>query len=115
MQFLTDENIPASLVNAIRAKGYSVKDIKEEKLFGAKDSVIMDLSKEEKRVIVTLDKDFATYPLKNHYGVLLLRYNNKSAYNLVELFCHFLDSSLKEELENTLCEIFDTYVKIHKR
>ncbi len=115
MQFLTDENIPASLVRAIRQKGYSIKDIKEENLIGAKDGVIMALSLKEKRVIITLDKDFATYPLKNHQGVILLRYKNKNAYNLVEKFGRFLDSPLKEELENALCEIFDEYVKVHRR
>ena len=91
-----------------------VKDLKEERLTGIKDSRVMVISREEKRVIITLDKDFASYQLKNHHGVILLRYNNKHSYFLTEHFSHFLDSSLIKELENALCEIFDTYVKIRK-
>ncbi len=75
----------------------------------------MALSREEERVIITLDKDFATYPLENYYGVILLRYSNKSAHNLTEQFCHFLDSHFKKEFKKALCELFDAYVKIHKR
>ncbi len=115
MQFLTDENIPASLVKAIREKGYSVKDIKEESLVGAKDGAIMAISKEEKRVIITLDKDFATYPLPNHHGVVLLRYSNKKVHNLMQRFCPLLDSPLREKMEESLCEVFDEFVKIHKK
>ena len=115
MKFITDENIPISLVNAIRQKGHSVKDIKEEKLQGVKDSAIMLLSREEKRIIITLDKDFATYPLESHRGVILLRYKNKNSYNLIAQFNPFLDSHLIKEVENTLCEVFDTHIKIHKR
>lgn len=115
MKFITDENIPASLVRSIRQKGYSVKDIKEEQLTGSKDSVIMALSQEEKRVIITLDKDFATYPLNRHQGVILLRYKSKNSYSLVTQFSSFLDSYLIKEVENALCEVFDTYVKIHKK
>lgn len=115
MKFITDENIPASLVNAIRQKGHSVKDIKEEKLQGAKDSAIMLLSREEKRIIITLDKDFATYPLESHEGVILLRYKNKNSYNLTTQFSLFLDSRLISGAENVLCEVFDTHVKIHKQ
>ena len=115
MQFLTDENIPTILVKAIRARGYFVKDVKEESLIGLKDGAIMALARDEERVIITLDKDFTTYPLKNHYGVVVLRYSNKNAYNLTERFCYFLDSPLKDSLNKNLCELFDTYIKIHKR
>ncbi len=115
MQFLTDENVPASLVKALRAKGFSVKDVKEEKLFGIKDGPLMDISRREQRVIITLDKDFATYPTKSHYGVVLLRYGNKNVQNMIKRFSEFLDSRVGESLEKSLCEIFDTYVKIHRQ
>lgn len=34
IKFLSDENIALKLVKSIRKKGFDVKDIKEEKLFG---------------------------------------------------------------------------------
>ena len=114
MKFLADENIPASLIKAVRRKGYSIKDVKEERLFGSKDSIILEISRKEHRVIITFDKDFASFPIKNHSGVILLRYKNKSAINVTPLFCYLLDSPINEKFENSLCEVFDNGVKIHK-
>ncbi len=113
MRFIADENISSSMVKAIRRKGYSVKDIKEEGLIGAKDTLVMEISRKENRIIITFDKDFATYPLKNHSGVVLLRYINKSAINATKQFCYLLDSPIKEKFENSLCEVFDNGVKVH--
>lgn|SRR3989338_3888131 len=115
MRFTADENIPSSLVKAVRRKGYSIKDIKEEGLIGARDTLVMEISKKERRIIITFDKDFATYPLKNHHGVVLLRYTNKSAINATELFCYLLDSPIREKFENSLCVVFDNGVKVHTK
>ena len=73
----------------------------------------MDISKKERRIIITFDKDFATYPCEKHYGVILLRYKNKSPHNAAERFCYLLDSPIKEKFENSLCEVFDDRVIIH--
>ncbi len=113
MRFLADENIPLSLIKAVRRKGYSIKDIKEEKLLGLKDSKVLEISRKEHRVIITFDKDFAAFPIKNHAGVVLLRYKNKSAVNVTPLFCYLLDSPIKEKFENSLCEVFDSGVIVH--
>ena len=43
LRFLTDENVSKSLVNALRQKGYYVKDIKKEKLFGTSDRDIVTI------------------------------------------------------------------------
>lgn len=114
MRFLTDENIQSSLVKVIRRKGHSVKDIKEEKLIGSKDKEIMTLAKKEKLIIITFDKDFATFPIEKHCGVVLLRYKNKSTNNVITQFSYLLDSPTKEKFENSLCEVFDNYIKIQK-
>ncbi|HLC71319.1 MAG TPA: DUF5615 family PIN-like protein [Candidatus Nanoarchaeia archaeon] len=113
MRFIADENIPSSLVEAVRRKGYSIEDVKEEGLIGAKDTLVMEISKKEKRIIITFDKDFATYPREKHSGVILLRYKNKNSHNATEKFCYLLDSPIKEKFENALCEVFDDRVIIH--
>ncbi len=114
MRFIADENIPASLIKIVRQKGSSIRDIKEEGWSGIKDKELMEISKREKRVIITFDKDFASYHHKSHGGVILLRYKDKSSKHVAEQFGYFLDSPLKDKAENVLCEIFDNYVKVHK-
>lgn len=45
MKFLTDENIAISVVKFLRNKGFDVKDIKEESLYGLSDKFIFELAK----------------------------------------------------------------------
>ena len=117
MRFLTDENIPNSLIKAVRRKGYSVKDLKEEGPAGIDDFELINLAKKEKRIIITFDKDFTDliqFPINEHQGVVVLRYKNKHTDNIVPQVCYLLDSPIKEKFENSLCEVFDNYVKIRK-
>ncbi len=58
-RFLADENVPPTLVGALRTKGYDVKDVKEEGMYGAGDEDILQLAKKERRVVLTHDSDFA--------------------------------------------------------
>ena len=44
LKFLSDKNIPSSLVKALRNKGHNVKDIKEEKLFAEERQILQRIS-----------------------------------------------------------------------
>lgn len=114
MRFIADENIPFSLIKAIRRKGYSVTCLFEENLLGINDGNLLKLAKKEKRVLITFDKDFTQFKLSKHYGVIILRYNNKHYKNIVDLFLYLLDSPVKNKFENSLCEVFDNYIKVKK-
>ena len=115
IKFLTDENISASLVKAIRKNGYDVKDIKEEKLFGTKDNEILKIANKENRIVLTHDKDFANLlnsPLTSHKGVILLRFVNQSPKNVINHFIPLLNSELKDKFKNKLVIISEDFVKI---
>ena len=115
IKFLTDENIAVSLVKAIRKKGYDVKDVKEERLFGTEDNEIINIANKENRIILTHDKDFANllnFPLTSHKGVILLRFANQSPNNVINHFIALLDSKLKDKFKNRLAIISEDFVKI---
>ncbi len=115
MRFLADENIHNSLIAAIRRKGYSVKDIKEEKLQGIDDQKLAALANKEKRILITFDKDFLNtqrFPKEKHCGIVVLRYTDKSPNSVVLAFSYLLDSPIRSKFEDHICEIFDSYVKI---
>ncbi len=115
LKFLTDENVSASLVNVLRAKGYNTKDIKEEKLFGIKDTEVIKIAFKENRVIITHDKDFANllnYSLIKHKGVILLRFTNQSPDNVIKLFIPILKQIKENKIRNSLVIIGDDYIKI---
>lgn len=117
MRFIADENIPNDLILAIRRKGHSVKDLKEENLTGISDQDLLAIANKEKRIIITLDKDFiniSQFSLKKHCGIIVLRYNNKHTQNVITQFCYLLDSPLKEKFDNSVCEVFDNYLRVQR-
>jgi predicted nuclease of predicted toxin-antitoxin system len=56
---LADENIKPSLVAYLREKGFDVKSVKEENIFGSSDELLLELANKERRIIITQDDDFA--------------------------------------------------------
>ena len=115
LKFLTDENISPSLVNALRSRGYDVKDIKEKKLFGISDNEVIILAFKENRIIITHDKDFANllnYSSIKHKGVILLRFKNQSPKNVIGLFIPILGQLKENKIKKSLTIIGDDYIKI---
>ncbi len=114
-KFLTDENISPRVVDALRADGYDVKDIKEEKKIGITDEEVIVFDRDEDRIILTCDKDFANllkFPLRFHRGVILLRFSNLLAENIIRLFLPLLEVQLKDNLSGSLVIIKDRYIEI---
>ena len=118
IKFLTDENISPQVISALRTKGYNVKDIKEEKIFGISDEEVIELARKEERVILTCDKDFANlikFPLQSHKGVVLLGFSNLSPSNIIKSFLPLLETSLAHKLSGALVIVKDNYIEIIER
>ena len=116
MKFIADENIPNNLIKAIRRRRFSIRDLKEEKLIGTSDKNLIEIARKETRIIITFDKDFVSLAkYQKHSGIILLRYKDKSSDSVVRKFCYLLDSPIKEKFGDSFCEVFDDYIKIHKR
>jgi predicted nuclease of predicted toxin-antitoxin system len=74
--FLTDENISPTIVQFLRGRGFSVKDVAEEGMSGVDDAAIMNFARQEGRALITFDKHFANillYPPSSHCGVVRIR------------------------------------------
>jgi len=57
MRFLANENFPFPSIRILRDNGHDVKSIGEE-MFGITDIEVLDVAKNENRIILTLDKDY---------------------------------------------------------
>lgn len=57
MKFLADINIPQSVITSLTKADYDVLDIKKIRL-NLKDIELIQIAKQEKRIILTRDKDF---------------------------------------------------------
>lgn len=69
MKFKIDENLPAAFAAELRGAGHEADTVREEKLEGASDDVVLAACDRESRVLVTEDLDFANvvaYPPDRH-------------------------------------------------
>jgi predicted nuclease of predicted toxin-antitoxin system len=76
MKILANENLPASFIHALRAKGHDVLSAKESMRSEA-DMVLLARAQSEGRVVVTQDKDFGELAFRHRLpaacGVVLFR------------------------------------------
>jgi predicted nuclease of predicted toxin-antitoxin system len=57
-EFIADENIPFSLIKALRELGYEVATVGETAYFGIKNNELAELSIRQGKIIMTRDADF---------------------------------------------------------
>ena len=57
MRFLADENCDMAMVRALRAAGHDVALVRES-LPGAPDETVVALARQDRRILITEDKDF---------------------------------------------------------
>jgi predicted nuclease of predicted toxin-antitoxin system len=65
-RLLADENLPVAVVEALRSHGHDVVTLVGSSLgSGASDAEVLDLARDEGRVVVTLNrKDFVNRPAR---------------------------------------------------
>ena len=81
MRFKVDENVPADAAEALRLAGYEACTVRDQSLTGQPDRIIASVCQNEKRIIVTMDKDFSDirqYPPEEYEGIIILRTDDQS-------------------------------------
>lgn len=99
MRFLADVNVPQSVITHLTKLGYSVLDLKRVNK-SSSDINIIELAQEERRVILTLDKDFIAltqFP-KYQIATIVIRLKKQSP----ELILKYLDELLENQKPKVL-------------
>ena len=76
MLFIADANVFVPMVNGLRDMGHDVFDVKEKGLENLSDPEIFRLAQKERRILVTMDKDFSNillYPPGEHHGIIVVK------------------------------------------
>ena len=76
MRFKLDENLPAEAADLLRRVGFVADTVLDENLCGADDDRVASTSRSARRMLITLDLDFANiwaYPPGEHPGIIVLR------------------------------------------
>ncbi len=100
-----DQMLPLDAALKLRSKGHNVLRAQEVGQSRSDDSQILQKAISENRVLITLDEHFGDWvilPLKKHPGVIRLKVNPTTSYNILKLLIPFLDSYSSEKLENNL-------------
>lgn len=94
MLFLANENIPAKSIEILRASGFIVKSVKEEKP-GITDTMVLDLAKDLSAIILTFDKDYGEIIFRNEYpappSVVFFRFKGYSASFAADFLLSLMD------------------------
>ncbi len=88
VRFKLDENLPRDALALLVDAGHDVESVIDERLGGGPDRQILDACREENRILVTLDLDFADirlYPPASHKGIWVLRPHAQSIGNTLTL------------------------------
>jgi predicted nuclease of predicted toxin-antitoxin system len=97
MRLLADENFPKPAVEDLRAAGHDVLWARTD-CAGWKDVALLDLAETEKRILLTLDKDFwqigvQRRPQLEQSGVVLFRVHPATPENIEPLVRAFVEAN----------------------
>ncbi len=112
-KFLLDENIGKRVADALRKKGFSVASILEDAP-GSTDREALERAVSEKRILVTLDRDFGALVYRDsgrHVGVLYLRLQKESGEAIIGVIEGVVDAHA-EELSGKFTTASETSVRI---
>ena len=118
MRFKIDENLPVEVAALLVEAGHDALTVNEQNLQGAADSEIIQVCKNEHRVLVTLDMDFSdirTYPPNSFSGIVVLRIAQQSKMHIMDVFSKALPLMGVEPLEGHLWIVEENRVRVHGR
>jgi predicted nuclease of predicted toxin-antitoxin system len=112
MRFLVDECSGPGLAEWLRSEGHDVASVFEIAR-GAPDEEVVRMASEEKRTIVTNDKDFGEMVFRkghSHYGIVLLRLDDERTQIKIEVMRQLL-SSYADRIGNNFIVVTEDQVR----
>jgi len=117
MRFKVDENLPVQCVSQLREAGYDALSVHDQGLTGAPDPRIAGVCSDERRVLVSLDLDFAdirTYPPSESAGIVVFRLRSQDATTLRRVVGRLLALLPEESPVGRLWIVEEDNVRIRK-
>jgi predicted nuclease of predicted toxin-antitoxin system len=110
-----DENLPAELLDDLRAAGHEADTVRNEGLTGSPDAVILEQVRQDRRVLFTLDKgiaDIRAYPPEQHAGIVLFRPPSMGRTTTLAFVRRHLPAVLELELAGHLAVVTDLALRL---
>lgn len=114
IKFLLDENLGYKIAIFLRDKEFDVKSVLED-YRGISDTKVLQIANKEKRIIITLDKDFCALIFRDLLpceGLILLRLKNEFPENIIKV----LEQALKanQNFQKKFVVISDNKIRIRQ-
>jgi predicted nuclease of predicted toxin-antitoxin system len=89
MKIFANENLFEPIIEFLKNLGHDVLSIKDAGLSGISDDEVYQLACKEKRVIITMDKDFSRmflFPPRKCGGIIVVKIYKRTVDETLELF-----------------------------
>lgn len=116
IQFYADECFPVTSVTHLRSLGYSIIHAFDKKLIDQPDLIHLKTSKQLRKILITLDRDFIYYNkanLNKHPGVIVVSSGSPTPENVSKVCEKLLKNINKEFSRESLIKVTtDKIIKI---
>ena len=116
LKFLVDVGVGKKVESFLIDSGHDVKSVRQID-HRMKDSEILRIANAEKRIVITMDKDFGELIFNSglsYFGVLLLRLDDSEADEKVEVIKEIF-TKYENSLSNNFCVYQNSRLRIKKR
>ena len=115
MRFKLDENLPEEAADLLRVAGHDATTVLGQRMSGSPDAVLADVCRQEIRILVTLDLDFAdirVYPPGDYPGLIVLRPASHAKLRILHLLAQLGEHISTESPEGRLWIVDEAGIRI---
>jgi predicted nuclease of predicted toxin-antitoxin system len=117
LKFKVDENVPLDVAEYLNSNGLDTLTVFDESLAGCTDQLLADHCKNENRILLTLDTDFADirqYSPHQLPGMIVFRLKHQDRNSVLEATKRMLPFLAQEPLEGHLWIVEEHRIRIRK-
>ncbi len=117
MRFKIDENLPIEAAALLREAGHDADTVHDEALAGAPDMRVSTVARDERRVLVTLDFDFAdirAYPPADYAGIIVLWPRTQDKDAVLRLLARTVPVLAREPIAGRLWIVEEARVRVRE-
>lgn len=117
MKIFANENIFEPIIDYLKDLGNDVFSIRDSGLSGISDDEVYQRACKEKRVIITMDKDFSRmfrFPPEKCGGIIVVKIYKRTVDETIDLFKKFYKSTKEKDVFENLVIITPEGIRIRR-
>jgi predicted nuclease of predicted toxin-antitoxin system len=115
VRFKVDENLPIDVADLLISAGYDALTVFDQRLIGEADNRILEICRQEKRALITLDLDFSdvrSYPPQDYFGLIVLRLHRQDKAYVLERIRRIIPLFEQEKIEHYLWIVEENRIRV---